>query len=244
MKIGTFCLVWKEARYLPLVLEQMSLCPGPALLYWQNYPWFWYGKGPAPSGHDSAVADIVKQFPKIEVIKVDRFPAEMASQNAAFQEMRRRGMDVTARFDSDWLVELDAMQRFYDAVSDSEKACSWNIKAQHYWRNFRTIHAAGLIRCAVPSSENHTWVPERSDDQWLDDWCYHASYVWTDEEIYDKVHSWGHADTFQGEKRDFYRDEWLGKNDAHWNARPADKTLPDEIVSRLRNWNALLEDLL
>lgn len=244
MKIGTCCPVWKETRYLPLVLEQMSLCPGPKLLLWQDQPLYWLGNGAAPSGHLSEVGMMAAEFPEIEVVTMDHAPRDgedapfggfASLAEMAFARLRAQGVEVVIWTDSDWLFRLADIKDLYARIEASSEPKYWAVKGKHYWRNFRATMDTGDITAGFPIQRPNLWHPyDESEMIRTEIICHHAAYVLTNHEMYDKVHSWGHAPLFK--ERGFYEKEWLAHNDTLVKPQPADPP-PDEILTRIRTHN-------
>lgn len=249
MKLGVCCPVWKETRYLPLVLEQMALCPGPQLLLWQDKPLYWLGTGPAPSGFASEVGKIAAQFPSVEVVKIEQaahgdetepFGGFLQLALAGFKQLNDRGVGRVLWLDTDWLFDLYDMQRLYAFLAEApQQPPLFAVTARHYWRDFHHTMSTGDVTVARPSTSagllDHY---EEKDMVRLNIMLYHAAYVWTDSEMYDKVHSWGHAPLFK--ERQFYEKEWLGRDDSLVKPQLADYCLPSSIVDRLNKYEALL----
>lgn len=250
MKIGTVCPVWAETRYLPLVLEQMSLCPGPALVVWQDKPLYWEGEGHAPSGHRSGVEDILARFPKIEVMKIDHAPPGPAGeefggfkwlQKMAFVYMKATyKVDAILWSDSDWLFDLNMMQQFYYELEVAEVDRKlWSVEARHYWRDFGHTLADSPVTAVFPIDVPHLWSDYTEDQIHRSRYTlYHPAYILTDAEMYQKVCSWGHAPLFK--ERGFYEKEWLPKNDSIVNPKPSDVVPSANVWDRLKKWNALI----
>ena len=243
MRIGTACPVWQEQRYLPLVLEQMVRCPGPKIVLWQDQPLHWLGEGHAPSGHQSRVKDILAQFPEVEVILMDRAPDDgiyggfKNLGEMGFALLKERDADLVVWQDSDWIFDLDEIDQFYTDLVKSETPIRWAVNARHYWRDFYHTMATGGITVAFPVDVGLFDVYTEADIRRTPYMCYHPAYVMPDEEMYLKVHSWGHAPLFK--ERGFYEKEWLGKDDSLIKPQPADVLPSPAVVRRLHNWGAI-----
>ena len=254
--VGVVCPVWQESRYLPLILEQMSLCPGPKIVLWQDQPLHWMAEDrSAPSGFASKVKDILPLFPSIEVIKMDHAPVRTAygADDAEYggftsltrmglQLLRERGVDVLVWADSDWILELSEMQRLVETLAVSDPSTTLHqIGGHNYWRDFK--HSEGQRELDIGIAYNTRLAsifdvacadPNRVK---LDILCHHPGWVLSEEEIFNKLHSWGHAPYYKA--RGFYENEWLKKDDSRIGVFDVDWEIPAEIVDRLTKWDCL-----
>lgn len=246
-KIATVCPIWKETRYLPLVLEQMALCPGPQLLMWQDNPLYWLSDKPVPSGFASKVGELVKSYSTIEVIKMDHAPKDKADApfggfaglaEVAFSMLKNKGIDVVIWTDSDWLFDLNELNWLYQRMTNYTETKWWAVEARHYWRSFAQTMATTGITVGFPTDKPDLWHYSEEDIVRMPIYCYHPAYVLSDEEMHDKVNSWGHAPLFQ--ERKFYKNEWLAKNDSIVDPKPADLLPPKSVMDRLSRYGALL----
>lgn len=237
MRIGCFCPVWCEGRYLPLVIEQMELCPGPALLLWMDEPFHWYGKGPAPSGWASSVKSALPEHRTVVCLPAQAH-SDLETNQLAYDWMREQGVEVVVRFDSDWLFTLADTATLYkhlQGLPDPGPIKRWNTKGVHYWKTWDRVYDSVVIGIASPIDEPNTWqafTPGTIGQ--IPVTCYHPSYVLTDEECYRKVHSWEHAKSFH--EAGFYKKQWL------IDSMPTSAGLgpPPSIMERLAKHGALL----
>lgn len=246
-QIATVCPVWQEVRFLPLVLEQMSSCPGPKLLLHQNQPLYWLDDTrPAPSGFGSKVTSLAKQFPSIEVIQMEHAPKDgedapfggfASLALMAFDLLATRGVEVVVWMDSDWLCRLTDLQRLYTSMTTQPERY-WSVQARHYWRDFNHTMATTPITIGFPIHRPNLWhAYDESEITRSSIMCYHPAYVMTDGEMLDKTSSWGHAPLFK--ERKFFEKEWIGGDDSLVNPQPADVALPTDILDRLLFWGSL-----
>lgn len=255
-QVGVILPVWRESRYLGCVLEQAQLCPGPVYVLWQDKPLWWYGEGEAPSGHNSRVRDVLAEFKGIDVLKMDRAPqsgeqvkgpdGDLAAVyggyanliKMGFSLLQNRGVKKVVLFDSDWLMTIDDTLKFFKGCEEHLSDYA-RVEARHYWRDWQTVYADTGITTAFPIEfPKILEIPEftRPNHTIPDVMCYHPSYVLTDEEMYEKVHAFGHADYHK--QRGFYEKEWLAKDDSIVKPWKTDIELPVDLVVRLKKWGA------
>lgn len=237
MRPGAFIPVWREHRYLPLVLEQAELCPGPVIVLHQDKPWFWTQPGEPPSGWESPVVGAFNSWRRVSepgapriIEQVERSPSEADTVNYCVSRLKDLGAEVCIRLDSDWLFTLDDMWKIYDTLREARELRTWGCVTWHYWRDF--CHAMGVPTMGLTTDG---WPPKPCDAM-LGVTMYHPAYIHTNEEMREKVSSWGHALDF--EKRGFYEKEWVAKNDLA--VAPYECPFPpEEIIERLGKAGAL-----
>lgn len=260
--IGVVLPVWQESRYLPLVLEQMALCPGPKIVLWQDQPLHWLAEDRgAPSGWNSKVKGVLAEFPTIEVIKMDHAPVRVpygvddteyggfsSLGELALSLLRERGVGAMAWIESDWLLTYAATEWMFTRMAiapTTEKF--WWADGHNYWRDFK--HSEGQPNLSIGIGydtdckslwENRCGDPRRVQLEGVT--IYHPGWVLSEEEVFNKVHSWGHAPYYKA--RGFYVNEWLAKDDSRMGIWDVNFELPTEIITRMKHWNCLEEGWL
>lgn len=241
MTPGVFIPVWREHRYLPLVLEQAALCPGPKILYFQDKPWYWTGEGSPPSGWDSGVKDLLQfaESMSVEVIRREKDSCEAETFWNCLRLLKERGADRFINMDSDWLYTFADMRRIYEIVRTEEGTHSFGTLMMTYWRDW--THAMGMptkrLTCTwMEKQPPHGGWPEPETSFLIDVVCYHPAYVHTNEEIKEKVQGWEHAEYFRDRK--FLEKEWFPGDDSLVKPYRCSAP-PKEITDRLRRCGAL-----
>lgn len=245
--VGTCCPVWCESRYLPLILAQMDLCPGPKVVLWQDKPLYWFGTGEAPSGFNSDVGRCLSWFPRIEVVQLHKastnpeapFGGFVELAKLAFSWLKQRGVTTVVWFDSDYIFSVADTIKLYEEADKNDRPPLLAVKARHYWRDFKHTMSTGDVSLVRPVDDPDLWRHyDESDIQRLPLTMYHPAYVMSDEEMYRKVNSWGHAPLFA--ERRFYENEWIGGDESKVGPQPADIQPSADVMFRLKSWGALL----
>lgn len=243
LTVGAYLYTWCDKRYLPLVLEELSLFDHNIALC-MDRPFNWRSERPCPSGKASGVREVLSMFPFVHVEEIERVIADTpsaannAAENYCSHWLKDQGVDVAFILSADHIIDLDELRKMIDIVRHADEPCCYNMAARHFWRDWEHIYADTGLMIARPTALD-VFVPNDAHFETLPGLCFHPSWILSDEEAYRKVHSWGHADIFTA--RNFYENEWLGRNDANWNARPLDIELPPWLAQRLTKWNAWLQ---
>jgi hypothetical protein len=242
-RVGAFTMVWRETRYLPLVLEQLSYgCVDLPVVIWNDQPYYWYGEGSAPpSGHASKVGDLLAVFSHLPVIRLTgHSDTETVLRNVATKYLREEGAEVIQWVDSDFLFDFDDWRKLCAAMSESAPAC-WTVRARHLWRNWQTTYSTGNFRIGYPA------VAEWNDGSFdriyeenarhCDVVCWHPSYALSDQEVHDKVKAWFHAPLAE---EAHWWERWKSRDwDREQDLKPLDIEVPAELRARLEAWNCL-----
>jgi hypothetical protein len=236
--VGAYVYVCSETRYLPLVLEQLSFFPRDrTVVLWMDEPFFWLSDQPKPSGWASNVGAILNKFPHTHVVRLSSAEGNNAAENFCSHALAAAGVDVTFIFSTDHLINLPDLPGMIREIENAPEPRAYNIAARHYWRDWGHVYADSNMLIARPTAID-VFLPDDTKFHTLPGMCYHPSWVLSDEEAHRKSHSWGHADIFTS--RNFYENEWIGRNDANWKARPADVSPPGLLMERLKHWGAIL----
>jgi hypothetical protein len=247
--LGAYTLVWKESRYLELVIQQMAILPGKSIILWQDLPLYWLGEGAPPSGHsdprmrelmDMARTRGIDVIPIKQAPRVEPYGGYIELMKEGSKRLGDAGYETVMILDSDWIFDLN---EFYDLCADIQHdndPAYYNVNLKNYWRTFHYTMAVGTVTLAFPPSMvgYHDAVKRLGPTRNLPYTCFHPSYVWTNREMYDKVNSWGHASYFKD--RGFYEKEWLVGNDSLVKPMPAEPP-PPAIMERLRRAGALID---
>lgn len=244
--VGAWTVVWRESRYLPLVLEQLECVPGPVVIVHCDRPFFWTADSPEPSGHASKVSAILADWPYLsrfaEVVKqVEHVSTEDVLRNYATRRLRELGADVAQWVDSDFLMDMLDFERLVATMAADEPRC-WTVRARHYWRNWQTLYSKGNFRMGYPTEA--VWLDDGSFDRRFEETAkhcdvvvHHPSYALSDQEVHDKVHAFYHAPLFKTQR---FWEKWLsGEADKEQKLEPADLPIPDGLQRRLETWNCL-----
>ncbi len=243
LTVGAASWVWKENRYLPLVLEQLEVVAehGPAIIIWNRWPFYWFGKGPVPDAYtDEKMQALLHGYPgRISIYLNETKYYELPdgpkdTVNMGVSILRKLGAEMELLLDTDHLLRLDDVPRIIEAVSS--KACFWRTEGTHYWRDFRTAHGVTGVRLGFPTDIRWPFSTEEEETQQTIPGVhtYHPSWVLSDDEVEQKCATWGHAVGF----RHFCK-EWLsGEADAKQKLTEVAPP-PTDIMERLKLHGAL-----
>ncbi|PYI51603.1 class I SAM-dependent methyltransferase [Paenibacillus flagellatus] len=184
---------------------------------------------------------------------------EHEQRNACLQKAKEDGIDFLIVQDADEYYTYADYDRMIRQIGEHPDYDYYVAPWCTFWKTWDYIlenetgsivhgYPNVAVNCRRDVKFHHLRLlsPEATDVMRLDALCFHGSYVLTDEEVYRKIHTWGHALDFDREA--WYRSKWLSWSeeveDLHpthprvWKrAVPFTGTLP-EVLSRRKLSNA------
>ena len=139
-------------------------------------------------------------------------------RNACLDRAKADGMDFLIIQDADEFYKQSDYSRMLEQIANNPEYDFYKTPWCVFWKSFDYIlegengstvigfpevainckHNVRFTRARVPNSQNYFL---------LDVLCYHGSYVSTDDEMYRKIHTWGHAHQFDRDM--WYQNKWL-----------------------------------
>ena len=224
MKIGVQVLLYNVDRFILAMLENCGPHVDRIYATWSPVPWNAYNAAARSEFKNKTSPEILQQSPYREKISLitGEWPDEASQRNAALKQARADGMD--------FLIVQDA-DEFY---APADYAANIRFLAQHldadyfrgrwyvFWKTtdwvLEYLNEGGLlsnnenfaVNCRRPVSFSRLRSVEA-------DWrsapvvpgpCYHLSWLYSDEEVWEKISTWGHAQ--QVSARLWFDTKWRG----------------------------------
>lgn len=186
-----------------------------------------------------SVAKLHENCSKITIISGDWLTEE---------SMRNDCLKAAISDGADWLLILDA-DEFYtpqswhqirDKLNSSPNSNHFNSTWYNYWKSpqyviqdkfgsIKQTNASFALRCKTDSYFVNKRIPSPSIDGTLDFPCHHFGYVMSNEEMEEKIRTWGHSTEFN--HRAWLELKWLGWNP---NTRFLHPVTPNDWVRAVR----------
>lgn len=155
-------------------------------------------------------------YDKIELVE-DYWETEEDTRNTCLKKARQDGMDFFIIQDADeFYMEEDYKKLIQGMEANPEHDHYWS-PWYSFWRSWDYILTspsgsliAGSPQVGINCHRGSTFAKRRQISGGhtdLDALCYHGSMVLTDEEVYRKINTWGHAHEFDRDK--WYQEKWL-----------------------------------
>lgn len=168
-----------------------------------------------------------KYFNKIELIEGE-WELDENERNTCLERARAEGYDYLIIQDAD---EFYTKKGYENNIADIISNPNWDLFVTpwySFWKNLdyviepnegsEIIDFPFAIKCNSDVKFVQSRTTNAKKSYRLPGICYHLSYVLTDEEVYRKINTWGHAkdfDTFS-----WYRRKWLKWNENTTNLHP------------------------
>lgn len=161
-----------------------------------------------------------KHFNKIEIID-GYWDTDEDQRNSCVERAKEEGFDFLIIQDAD---EFYLSKDFKDNLNTISENPDWDVYLTPwhiFWKSLRYVivnrkgnNIVGYPQFAINLNRNVKFkrarTPDSSDNFLLKGMCYHPSFVLSDEELYTKINTWGHAHQFKREK--WYKNKWLKWN--------------------------------
>lgn len=226
MKIATHVLVFGQDKWLMRNLE--NAYPHVDRIYlsagWQ--PWT-YNPQARSKYKNTFHANLVlepafdKYRDKIVVISAN-WDTEEQQRNDCAEQAAKDGMDYLIIHDADEFYFHDQFRDIIQHIKENPDHDYYNIAWYCFWKSFNYIlldrggdKIAGYPEFAINLKRGVRFESKRRPNKRGDVFtiapsvgiCYHGSYVLTDEELLQKINTWGHTNDFN--KDLWYNEVWL-----------------------------------
>ncbi|MEZ0485106.1 hypothetical protein [Fibrella aquatica] len=230
MQIAAHVLAYNVNRFIEPVIRNLSPHVDKVYIAHSDKPWGYVESSRLNAVNPttlSSLKDIALKNSKVEIICGD-WVTEEDMRNDCLSRARNEGFD--------WLIVQDADEFYTDQAWNNIKKTLLSNKSDNSlkttWYNFwkssdfvlvypndsiKHTNASFAIRC---SSDEH-FMRKRlpfGDTKVIDCACYHYGYVMSDEEMFDKISTWGHANELFSNK--WYVHKWLNWSEKTKNLHP------------------------
>jgi len=216
-----------------------------------EFPWSYNTEAADSFRNETTVDSILASAyrDKIEVIS-GRWSSEEAQRNACVDRARADGFDYLIVQDADEYLLHDEYDKAIRDISGRPDYDLYRINWLNFWKSSRYVledkrgsRITGTPEFAINLGRGVRFVDRRKTNAetelLLDAKCFHLEYVGSDEDIYAKVNTWGHAHEFDSER--WYREKWSNWVERSRYLHPVrplnwrraafyDGPLPDEIA--------------
>lgn len=139
-------------------------------------------------------------------------------RNACLDRAKADGMDFLIIQDADEFYKQSDYSRMIEQIANNPDYGFYKTPWCIFWKSFDYIlegengsTVIGFPEVAINCKHNVRFTRARTPNSnnyfLLDALCYHGSFVSTDDEMYRKIHTWGHAHQFDRDM--WYQNKWL-----------------------------------
>ena len=169
-----------------------------------------------------------KYFDKIELVQ-GIWDRDEDQRNACLDKAKSDGMDFLIIHDADEFYKHNDYNRMIEQITHNPDYDFYKTPWYVFWKSFDYIlegengsTVIGFPEVAINCKRDVRFVRARTPNSQhyflLDALCYHGSYVLTDNEMYRKIHTWGHAHQF--DQKAWYCNKWLGWTESTKDLHP------------------------
>lgn len=193
-------------------------------------PWE-YDKEARKNIQNTSNLDILKKCAHFDKLKI------IEGVYSTEEDQRNEGLEIARADGMDFLVIQDPDEFYFPKdFSDNLKAMAnhpeawyfrnpWYLfwKKKDYVIQFREAHGQNhtlinynpvfALNCNSPVKFIRNRLVNTTDTIYLDRPCYHLSYYLSDNRLFEKINTWGHADQFRNKKK-WYKYKWQA-----WDAK-------------------------
>jgi signal peptidase I len=221
MKFAVHMLAYNVSRFIRPVIENAGPHVDVIYVVYSRHP-FAYNKRKRGAINPTRREELLEtQFAHKTVIIDGDWNDEEEPRNACLERARQDGCDYLLVQDADEFYTNEAWHTNKLALTTAVKPAAYKTRWYNFWKSPEYVIQMGdgsitdvNASFAVPCNSNIRFVKKRSvtggdNIGVLPGICYHYGYALTDEEMLEKISTWGHTvDLFNGKA--WYRYKWLG----------------------------------
>jgi hypothetical protein len=223
MKIATHVLLFGQDKWIMKNIENSYPHVDKIYVSHSVEPWI-YNSSARNQYTDNFDLNIIlesKFNDKVELI-LGKWDTEEEQRNSCVDAANRDGMDYLIIHDADEFYFHDQFKKIINYIKENPDYDYYKIAWYCFWKSFNYIlldadghQIAGYPEFAInlkrgvrfeskrrPNKRNNILTITESTGI-----CYHGSYVLTNEELLQKINTWGHTNDFN--KEFWYSEKWL-----------------------------------
>ena len=220
MKFATHVLAFNQDKWLLKNIENSGPFVDKIYVCYSKEPWL-YNRNSRKEFVNNFNPESLKDSPyydKIEFI-TGVWDTDEAQRNACVDAAKKDGIDFLVTHDADEFYHLSDFKKMLDYIKENPQHNVYTVNWISFWKTFEfiveTSHGEIIVgqpeicinikngvrfsRCRGPAGYTKHLIP--------DVLCYHASFVLTDDECYEKINTWGHAHQFN--QNIWFKEKWL-----------------------------------
>ena len=219
MKFAAHMLLFNCQRTFLAAVENCGPFVDRIYCAYSKEPWGYNpnAKNFFPNTFDLDILKRSKYYEKIALIE-GNWDLEEDQRNSCRVRAQEDGMDFLIIHDADEFYTQRDYQRNIESIEKNPYFDVYKTPWCSYWKNLDWIivndkgeHVIGYPEFAINLKKEVSFVRARcvnSDNCYIiDGLCHHLSYVLSDDEVWNKINTWGHAHQF--DQNLWYKEKWL-----------------------------------
>lgn len=233
MKFATHILLFGQEKWVLRNLENVYPHVDKIYASYSPVPWL-YNRNARIDYKNTFDLDLIRNskfIDKIEIIE-GVWDTDEAQRNSCAEAAFRDGMNYLFTIDADEFYFHKDLEKIKEQIVNNPDHDYYKAYWICFWKNFshclidqnNSIHIGTpeicinlkkdvrFNRCRIPNKSDWFMIPLENGV------CYHGSYVLTDDEVWKKINTWGHAHQFN--TKEWFEQKWLNWNKDSKNLHP------------------------
>jgi glycosyltransferase involved in cell wall biosynthesis len=254
MKIGVLVMLYNVDRFLLPMLENCGAHVDRIYATWSSVPWSVYNKSARVKFRNKTKPEIIAGSPyrhKVTLI-TGEWDDDESQRNAGLDKAREDGMDFLIVQDADEFYTSEGYQQNIAFLKAHPATPYFRGKWLVFWKTTGYVMDYGppqgiysncenfAVNCRMPVKfvDSRRVNADLSEAEYVPAVCYHLSYVYSDEDVLEKISTWGHAHQVST--------DWFERKWRHWHphTRFINPQRPMATVRRAVRYTGELPDVL
>jgi hypothetical protein len=256
MKYGRLMLAYNQNRWLQMAIDNCANHVDKIYIVYSEFPWNKYNRISRKQFKNNTDISVIENSiykDKIVLIK-GTWTSDEDQRNAGVARAKDDNIDILLIQDTDEFFFKDDYQVLKNDIEANPKFDEYSIKWILFWKSWKyTINhrTQGILSGPTSIAMNIKYNPDvrfstcrnvKSRNRFtVSPTLYHGAYILSDEEVYEKIHTWGHSHQIN---RNWYENKWkkwtIDTREIHpcwpkeWkNAIIYDGKLPETIMNNI-----------
>jgi len=231
MKFATHILFYNQDKWILKNIEMIAPYVEKIYIAWSNKPWIYNRKARTDFKNNSNL-DILKISPfynKIQIIKGD-WNYDEDERNACLDAAKKDNIDYLLIIDADEFYFKKDIENIIDDIKNNPDFDYYTTPWLCFWKSFKNVvqnknnSIIGYPEIAINVKKDLKFkrcrIPTGKIKKQLNYLCFHASFVLTDKECWEKINTWGHSHQIKSDS--WYKTKWLEWNEDTRYLHPAE----------------------
>ena len=219
MKFATHVLFYNVDKFILKNIDNSGCHVDRIYVAYSKKPWV-YNKRARRNFSNSSNIDLLKKskyYNKITIIEGE-WKYDEDQRNACIEKARSDGIDYLITHDADEFYFHNDFKKMIEEVKQNPDYDYYIAPMMNFWKSFDYIvlnesgeeivgHPELIVNVNKPQEFIRARRLSGEKIYTLSMICYHASFVLTNEECWDKINTWGHTHQFKLKK--WYKNKWL-----------------------------------
>jgi hypothetical protein len=208
-KFAVHFLMFNTERWILPAIDNCGEFVDRIYIAYSKYPWT-YNKKARKYFLNKDNPEILKKskyYSKIVLIE-GKWDREEDQRNACYEKAKADGIDYFLTQDTDEFYTPAGYQKIKETVLKNPNQAFYFTKWYTFWKSFDYVllddqnqkdssKPEVVLNCHLVKKFKEKRIPDSDGPSMIIDViCFHGSYVLTDEEVFEKIATWGHAQHF------------------------------------------------